>query len=167
MATAAHNSAADQRREFLRHTLATLAYRGGKALRGAPADFAEFRVADGSRTPGEILSHLGDLLDWALSMAEGNQHWQNSTPADWEEGVRRFHAGLQAFDNYLSSSAPLAVSAESLFQGPVADALTHVGQIAFLRRVAGSPVKGENYFKAEIVAGRVGLEQAAPRREFD
>ena len=166
MATAAHNSVPDLEREFLRHTLATLAYRGGKALRGAPADFAAFRVAEGSRTPGEILAHLGDLLDWALSMAEGNQRWQNSEPIAWEDGARRFHAGLQAFDDYLASSAPLAVSAESLFQGPVADALTHVGQIAYLRRVAGGPVKGENYFKAEIVSGRVGPEQAAPKREF-
>jgi len=167
MATSAHNSAPDAQRAFLRHTLATLAYRGGKALRGAPADFASFRVAEGSRTPGEILAHLGDLLDWALSMAEGNQRWQNSEAIAWEDGARRFHAALQSFDDYLSSSAPLAVSAESLFQGPVADALTHVGQIALLRRVAGGAIKGENYFKAEIVAGRVGPEQSAPRREFD
>ena len=166
MAAPAHNSAPDPQREFLRHTLATLAYRGGKALRGAPADFASFRVADGSRTPGEILAHVGDLFEWALSMAEGNQRWQNSAPLAWEEDVRRFHAGLQAFDDYLASSAPLAVSAESLFQGPIADALTHVGQIAYLRRVAGVPLKGENYFRAEIVAGRVGPEQAAPKREF-
>ena len=166
MATAAHNSAPDPQREFLRHTLATLAYRGGKALRDAPAEFAGYRVAEGSRTPGEILAHLGDLLDWALSMAEGNQRWQDSKPVAWEDGVRRFHASLQAFDDYLASSAPLAVTAESLFQGPVADALTHVGQIAYLRRLAGGPLKGENYFKAEIVRGRVGPEQAAPKREF-
>ncbi len=166
MVTAAHNSVPDPQREFLRHTLATLAYRGGKAVRGAPGEFASFRVAEGSRTPGEILAHLGDLLDWALSMAEGNQRWQDSEPILWENGVRRFHAGLQAFDDYLASNSPLAVRAESLFQGPIADALTHVGQIAYLRRVAGVPVKGENYFKAEIVAGRVGREQAAPKREF-
>src|SRR5271165_3882276 len=106
MATAAHNSAPDSQREFLRHTLAALAYRGGKALRDAPADFASYRVAEGSRTPGEILAHLGDLLDWALSMAEGNQRWQNSEPVVWEDGVRRFHASLQTFDEYLASSAP-------------------------------------------------------------
>lgn len=166
MATAAHNSSPNPQRELLRHALATLAYRGGKAFRGAPAGFAEFRVAEGSRTPGEILAHLGELLDWALSMAEGKQRWQDSPPADWEQGTRRFHAGLQAFDEYLASSAPMAVSAESLFQGPIADALTHVGQIAYLRRVAGAPMKGENYFKAEIVSGRVGPEQAAPKRGF-
>lgn len=167
MATAAHNPVTDERREFLRHALATLAYRGGKALREAPAGFAEFRVSEGSRAPGEILAHLGDLLDWALSMAEGNQRWQDSPAIAWEDGVRRFHAGLQSLDDYLASNSPLAVSAEKLFQGPVADALTHVGQIAYLRRVAGGPMKGENYFKAEIVSGRVGPEQAAPKREFD
>lgn len=166
MATPAKKDAPDPQREFLRHALATLAYRGGKALRDAPAEFAALRVAEGSRTPEEILAHLGDLLDWASSMAEGNQRWQNSEPIAWEDGVRRFHAALQAFDDFLGSSRTLAVSAESLFQGPVADALTHVGQIAYLRRVAGGPVKGENYFKAEIVAGRVGPEQAAAKKEF-
>jgi len=166
MATPAQNVATDAQREFLRHTLATLAYRGGKALRDAPAGFVSFSVADGSRTPGEILAHLGDLLDWALSMAEGNQRWQNSEPVAWEDGARRFHAGLKALDDYLASSAPLAVSAESLFQGPVADALTHIGQIAYLRRLAGGAMKGENYFKAEIVTGRVGPGQAAAKREF-
>jgi len=166
MASAAHTSTPDPQREFLRHAVATLAYRGGKALRGSPAEFALFRVAEGSRTPGEILAHLGDLFDWALSIAEGNQRWKNSEPLAWEDGTRRFHAALQAFDDYLASSKPLAVSAESLFQGPVADALTHVGQIAYLRRVAGCPMKGENYFVAEIVSGRVGREQAAPKREF-
>ncbi len=166
MATPAQNVMTDGKREFLRHTLATLAYRGGKALRDAPASFASFRVAHGSRTPGEILAHLGDLLDWALSMAEGKQRWQDSNPMTWEDDVRRFHSSLQAFDGYLASSDPLAVSAESLFQGPIADALTHVGQIAYLRRLAGGAMKGENYFKAEIVAGRVGPEQAVPKREF-
>ena len=166
MATAAHNPAMDEKREFLRHTLATLAYRGGKALRDAPAGFAQFRISEGSRTPGEILAHLGDLLDWALSMAEGDQRWQDSKQMSWDDGVKRFHGSLKAFDDYLASSAPLAVSAEPLFQGPIADALTHVGQIAYLRRLAGGPLKGENYFKAEIVAGRVGAEQAAPKREF-
>ena len=166
MATATQNPLMDPKREFLRHTLATLAYRGGKALRDAPAEFASFRVAAGSRTPGEILAHLGDLLDWALSIAEGKQRWQDSETMSWEDGVRRFHNGLKALDDYLASNAPLAASAESLFQGPVADALTHVGQIAYLRRVAGGPMKGENYFKAEIVSGCVGPEQAAPKREF-
>jgi hypothetical protein len=166
MATARHNSAPDPQREFFRHALATLAYRGGKALRGAPADFATYRVAEGSRTPGEILAHLGDLLEWSLSMAEGNQRWSDSSPMTWDDGVRRFYGALQGLDDYLASSAPLGISAESLFQGPIADALTHVGQIAYLRRLAGTPTMGENYVKAEIVIGRVGPEQAAPKREF-
>ncbi len=166
MTTATQSAAIDQKREMLRHTLATLAYRGGKAVRGVPADFADFRVAEGARTPVQTLSHIGDLLDWALSIAQGKQRWQDAAPLPWDEEVRRFHGGMQALDDFLSSTEPLAVSAERLFQGPIADALTHVGQIALLRRVAGSPVKGENYFKAEIVAGRVGPQQATPKREF-
>ena len=90
---------ADPARDLLRHTLATVAYRGGKAVRGAPPEFARFRVREGTRTPDAILAH--------------------------------------------------------------------VGQIAMLRRLAGAPVRGENYYKADIAAGRVGPEQAAPRVEFD
>jgi hypothetical protein len=167
MTTSAQTIAADGKRELLRHALATLAYRGGKSLRAAPADFAEFRVAETSRTPGQILAHIGDLLDWALSMAEGNQRWQNSPPLPWHEEEHRFFAALQALEDYLASGRPLGVSAEMLLQGPLADAFAHVGQIAMLRRIAGSPVKAENYAKAEVVAGRVGPEQTAPKREFD
>ena len=110
---------------------------------------------------------MGDLLDWALSIARGKQEWHDAVPLAWEEGVERFFAALQALDAYLASDAPLHASAEKLFQGPIADALTHVGQIATRRRLAGAPVRGENYFLADIVTGRVGPEQSAPRREFD
>jgi hypothetical protein len=147
---------------LLRHTVATLAYRGGKALRGAPPEFATY----GSRTPGQILAHLGDLFDWACGMADGKYGWHDSAPQAWDADIARFFAGLTAFDQRLASGAPLAVEAEKLFQGPVADALTHVGQIAMLRRMAGCPMRGENYYIAEIVAGRAGAEQAAPVNEF-
>jgi hypothetical protein len=157
----------DESRELLRHTVATLAYRAGKALRGAPENFGEFKIAQTTRTPLQIIAHLGDLLDWALSLAKGKEAWNNSTPLRWQEEVKRFFSALQAFEDYLASNLPLHTPAERLFQGPLADALSHVGQIAMLRRMAGAPIRGENYLRAEIVAGRVGAEQTAPRREFD
>jgi hypothetical protein len=152
---------------MLRHCVATLAYRGGKAVRGAPEGFGGFGAGAGSRTPVQILAHVGDLLDWALSLARGAQRWHDSAPRAWDEEVARFFEGLEKLDAYLASDEPLGCAAEGLFQGPVADALTHTGQLTLLRRMAGAPVRGENYFRAEIVAGRVGAEQAAPRREFD
>jgi hypothetical protein len=154
-------------RAMLRHTVATLAYRGGKAVRGAPPGFADFKSGPGTRTPGQILAHIGDLLDWALSLARGQQAWNDSPPSPWDAEVARFFEALAAFDAYLASDQPLGASPEKLFQGPVADALQHVGQINLLRRMAGGPVRGENYFRAEVTPGRVGAEQAAPRREFD
>jgi hypothetical protein len=154
-------------RALLRHTVATLAYRGNKALRGAPEGFETFEARPGTRTPGQVLAHLGDLLDWALHLARGQHAWKDSAPLTWAEGEARFFSSLRLFDDYLASEAPLVMPAERLFQGPIADALTHVGQIAMLRRMAGSPVRGENYSKAEIVAGRIGDGQAAPKREFD
>ena len=157
----------DSKRGFRRHTLATLAYRGGKSVRGAPPEFAAFKAADTSRTPVQILAHIGDLLEWMLSLAKGAQAWRNAEPLPWDDEIARFHRCLADVDAYLASDEPLHEEVEKMFQGPVADALTHVGQIAMLRRMAGAPMRGENYHKADIVAGRVGNDQAAPRREFD
>jgi hypothetical protein len=156
----------DPGREFLRHAVATVAYRGGKALRDAPEPFAAYSSGEGGRTPAQILAHIGDLFDWALSIAAGKQTWQNSKPLAWDAEVERFFDSVRKFDDFLASPEPLHAPADKLFQGPIADALTHVGQIAMLRRMAGSAIKGENYFKAEIVAGRVGHEQKAARAEF-
>ena len=157
----------DEKREMLRHTVATLAYRGAKAVRDAPDSFASFRASPTTRTPAQILAHVGDLLDWALSIAKGKETWHNSEPLPWNQEIERFHAALGAFDDYLASEGELSASCERMFQGPVADALTHVGQIAMLRRIAGEPMKGENYSRAKIEAGRVGPEQEKPKREFD
>jgi hypothetical protein len=157
---------ADPQRALLRHTLATLAYRGGKMLRHAPAGFAQFDPGQGLRTPGKILAHIGDLLDWGLSIARGQQRWADSASLPWDQEVARFYAALRKFDDFLASPDALRAPAGKLFQGPVADALTHVGQIAILRRMAGTPVKGESYYQAEIEIGRVGPEQSPPRFEF-
>ena len=158
---------ADPKRELLRHAVATIAYRGGKAVRGAPPAFAAFQAADSTRTPARILAHIGDLFDWAVSIAKGKQEWHDSTPLEWDREVDRFFETLGRFDAYLASDAPLAASAEQIFQGPIADALTHVGQLTMLRRLSGAVMRSENYYRAEIVAGRVGANQTAPRREFD
>lgn len=157
----------DMKRELLRHTVATLAYRGAKAVRGAPESFASFKVSETTRTPAQILAHIGDLLDWAWSIAKGDETWNNAEPLTWKEEVERFHAALGSFDDYLASDSELADSCERLFQGPIADALTHVGQLTMLRRIAGDPMKGENYSRAKIEIGRVGVDQEVPKREFD
>jgi len=157
----------DSARELLRHTVATVAYRAAKATRNAPADFADFRAAGDVRTPIQIVAHMGDLYDWALSLAKGKWDYNQSAPQGWERELERFHAALNAFDAYLASDAPLGHSIERLFQGPVADSLTHVGQIAILRRLADSPIRAESYARSEIVAGRVGQDQTPSEFEFD
>lgn len=153
-------------RDFLRHLVATIAYRGGKVLRDAPGGFGAFSVGPGSRPAVAILAHVGDLFDWALALADGEHRWADTDSDDWDAQVERFFAGLAATDARLASPEPLGRDASRLVQGPFADALTHVGQLAMLRRLAGSPVRGENYFKADVVAGRVGPEQTAPVLEF-
>ena len=157
----------DEKRKFLRHCLAALAYRGGKALRDAPPDFAEFRAGATSRTPGQILAHLGDLLEWAWYLSNNEKRWQTTGTTEWAPGVDRFFQTLNRLDQRLASDEPLGCSEERLFQGPIADALSHVGQIAMLRRIAGGAIRGENYFLAEIEVGRTGTEQHAAVYEFD
>jgi hypothetical protein len=154
----------DPKRELLRHTLATLAYRGAKTVRDAPTTFADFSGT--GRTPAQILAHLGDLLDWALSMADGSRKWSESKPLPWDQESERFFAALKKFDDYVASAETLQAPVEKLFQGPVADALTHVGQLAMMRRLAECPIKAENYFAAAIEVGRVGADQTPPKRNF-
>jgi hypothetical protein len=163
--TTAGSHAADA---VIRHSLATLAYRASKAVRGAPADFASLRIAPGSRTPGEILAHMGDLLEWARTMAEGRTVWRDQPPQEWDADVERLFAGIRDLDTFLEHAAPLDHPVLlQLLQGPIADALTHTGQLTYLRRLAQAPVRGESYQRALIAAGQTGLDQPAPQREFD
>jgi hypothetical protein len=145
----------DSAKDLFRHTLATLAYRGGKAVRGAPDSFSGFRVGTDGRTAGEILAHICDVLDWGLIMAKDKHVWHQSTPQAWNLDAERFFTALRAFDEFVASDAPLQAPLDKLFQGPVADCLTHVGQLAMLRRLAEAPTKAENFFKADIAAGEI------------
>jgi len=154
-------------RDLLRHSLATIAYRAGKIIRDAPQGYVDFRAGQNCRTPVEILAHIGDLFDWGFSMAKGESKWHGSDPLSWPDEVQRFFEALKRFDDYLAGPADLHASPDKLMQGPVADALNHVGQLAILRRLSGAPIRGENYYKAEIATGRVGKEQAPPKFEFD
>jgi hypothetical protein len=159
----------ESEREFLRHVVATLAYRCAKTLRGAPEGFEAFKASPTTRKPVEILAHIGDLLDWVLALASKGHTYHESTPLPWAEEQARFHRALKALDEYLAGDGPLVTRWQQLCQGGLADALTHTGQLAMLRRMYGAPMKGESYARADIVAGRVGPKQtpAEPKYEFD
>ena len=159
----------NETRNFLRHATATIAYRGAKAIRGAPPEFAHFKAGPSTRTPLEILAHIGDLLEVSAARLRGPAQWKTATPDTWERQTARFHAALASIDEALASPAPIDVSLEKWYQGPFADSLTHVGQLTMLRRLSGSPMKGEAYFYADIRAGRVGPDQtpAEDKYEFD
>jgi hypothetical protein len=154
----------DEKRELLRHLLASLAYRTARALEGAPDHFAGF--AGAGRLPVQILAHMGDLFEWALSAAVGKERWHTSQPSVWKEEQQRFFQALQAFDSFLESGGELKAPIERLIQGPVSDALTHVGQLAMLRRLSGSPIRGESYYEAEITVGQVGADQPKAVQPF-
>lgn len=159
----------NETRQFLRHATATIAYRGGKALRGAPPEFAHYKAGPSTRTPLEILSHIGDLLEVSAARLRGPTQWREAPLETWEKQVARFHAALASIDAALAAEAPIDVPLDKWYQGPFADALTHVGQLAMLRRMFGAPMKGEAYFYADIQPGRVGPDQtpADPKYEFD
>ena len=157
-------------RAFLRHALATLAYRAGKTVRGTPEAFADFLATPQSNSPRTLLAHMGDLMDWTLRMArDGERKWTTAKPLAWAQEQGRFFAALKALDDHFASAAPIRLDPGIMFQGGIADALTHTGQLALLRRLSGHKMKGENYSRADIVEGRVGAEQTPPKpeNEFD
>jgi hypothetical protein len=156
-------------RLFMRHALATLAYRAGKTVRGTSEGFATYKPSPESPSPQQILAHMGDLMDWALTMAKGAPKWNSADPLPWSEEIKRFFTAIQRFDDYLESGLPIAWDPARVYQGGIADALTHTGQLAMLRRMSGHKMKGENYAKAQIAVGKVGLEQTPPdpANEFD
>lgn len=154
-------------RASLRHAVATLGYRAAKTMRGAPDSFADWKPGPSTKTPVEIVAHMGDLFDWGLRMALGEPSWTAATPVPWPDECARFFVTLKAFDDFLASDAPVRYEINRLFQGPVADALTHTGQLAMLRRMHGAPMKSESYNHAEIVTGRIGLEQAPADQRFE
>jgi hypothetical protein len=134
--------------------VATVAFRGGIAIADAPEGFAAFRIVEGVRSPGELLAHIGDLLEGSLLLLKGEMVYLASSPLPWADEVSRFFSAAKQLDSYLASDAPLAYAVEKFIQGPVGDALTHVGQIVMMRRLAGSPVRAESYFTADISRGQ-------------
>lgn len=154
-------------RDLLRHSVAAIAYRCGKILREAPESYVDFQAGHNSRTPVQILAHMGDLLTWALSMAKGQPTFHPSDPLPWSDEVERFFDALKSFDHYLASSAQLHAPPQKLLQGPIADALQHVGQLAMVRRLSGAPIRAEDFYSADIAMGRVGKDQSPPKFEFD
>jgi len=154
-------------RAVLRHLVATLAYRAAKVLREVPSGFEAATFGPSTRRPVLIVAHMADLMTWALTLARGESIWTAAGSDNWDVEVRRFFDGLAAVDRELSSEGAFTGSVEKLIQGPLADALTHVGQLAILRGMTGAPIRPESYARADIAPGRVGLEQAPPVREFD
>lgn len=148
----------ESKRDLLRHLVATLAYRGGIAVLDAPQNFSEFRIHETTRTAGEILAHIGDLIQGSLYLVKGEFVYLQSSPQMWEEDVKRFFNAVKEFDLYLASEVPLGQPIEKILQGPIADALTHVGQIVMMRRLAGKPIREGSYFAAEIKAGEINEE---------
>ena len=153
----------DDKRDLLRHFLAALAYRTQKALRDAPADFGAFRAAEGVRTPARIVCHMTSVLGYARTLFVGGKYWPDPLPS-LEEEIVRFHEMVQDLARHIEIGTPLSggMSAERMLQGPFSDAMTHAGQLAMLRRLAGSPVAPENFVFADIQPHRLGPDQAAP-----
>jgi hypothetical protein len=154
-------------RDLLRHCLATIAYRTAKVVRDAPQGFVDFQAGQNARTPRQLLAHIGDLFDWALTLVKGKEKWNASDPLPWPDEVQRFFDSLKKLDDFLAGDEQLQASPEKLMQGPIADALNHVGQLTMLRRISGVPIRSENYSKADISAGRVGKDHPSPKFEFD
>ena len=153
----------NEKRDLLRHFLAAIAYRTQKALRGAPPEFGGFQPGNQIRTPAELVRHMTSVLGYARTFFIGGQYWPEALPSLNEE-VTRFHETVEDLARHLESGTPLLreMSEEQLLQGPFSDAMTHAGQLAMLRRLAGVPVPPENFVFAEITPARLGVDQAEP-----
>ncbi len=150
----------DTDRRLLRHFLAALAYRTQKAVRDAPDEFADFRAAPGIRTPHQLLRHMSDVLGYARTTFEGDS-WRAHTLPGFDDEIARFHQGLETLTQAIETTSLGRVTPGQLLQGPLADAMTHAGQLAMLRRLAGSPIPPENFIVAQIDADNVGPDQPA------
>ena len=153
----------DVKRKLLNHFLAALAYRTQKALRDAPPDFGSFRVREGVRTPAELVRHMTSVLGYARTHFVGGRYWPEPLES-LEDEIERFHEMLGLLAQHLRNGDMLldGMSEERLLQGPFSDAMTHAGQLALLRRLAGAPIPPENFIVAEIEADRLGPDQAQP-----
>lgn len=153
----------NEKRDLLRHFLAALAYRTQKALRGAKPEFGNFHPGNQVRTPAELVRHMTSVLGYARTFFIGGRYWPEALPSLNEE-VIRFHQMVEDLARHLESGTPLPpeMSEEQLLQGPFADAMTHAGQLAMLRRLAGAPVAPENFVFADITPDRLGVDQAEP-----
>jgi len=150
------------KRELLVHFLAAIAYRTQKALRNAPAEFGDFRPVDGVRTPAELVRHMTSVLGYARTFFTGGSFWPDALPTLTDE-IDRFHQTLEDLGRYVQSEEQrCTLTAEQLLHGPLSDAMTHAGQLAMLRRMAGDPVPPENFIYAAIDNGRLGRDQAEP-----
>jgi len=152
----------NQSRSLLQHFLAALAYRTQKALRGAPAEFGEFRAGTHVRTPHELIWHMTGVIGYARTMFTGDRFTPDRMPTFADE-VQRFHDTLAALHaDFANETLQARISDEQFLQGPLADAMTHAGQLAMLRRMAGSPVASENFIFASIDGENVSADQAEP-----
>ena len=152
----------EEQKQLLRHFLAALAYRTQKALRGAPADFADFNAGSGARTPRELVRHMASVLGYAITFFVGGVYRADPL-SGFEDEVARFHGVLASLASQLSAGGPAGqLTSQQLLQGPLSDAMTHAGQLAMLRRLAGSPVASENFIFAEISADNTGAAQPLP-----
>jgi hypothetical protein len=152
----------NEKRQMLRHFLAALAYRTQKALRGGPESFANFSAGSNARTPHELIVHMRSVLGYARTFFIGGIYPQ-PVPEDWEKDIEAFHEMLGDLGRYLDSDTPLQnTTEERMLQGPFSDAMTHAGQIAMLRRLAGSPVASENFIVADVSPDNLSASQPDP-----
>ena len=151
----------DEKRHMLRHFLAAIAYRTQKALKDHPRDFGEFRAARGIRTPHQIVNHMTNVLGYARTFFVGGRFRAHKLPTFREE-ITRLHEMLADLSTQIADGQLEGITPEQMLQGPLSDVMSHTGQLAMLRRLAGSPVPPENFVMADISAENVGPNQADP-----
>jgi hypothetical protein len=141
-------------KEFVRHFLATIYYRGIKYLSVDDITFNAFNPKNGIRTPAEILNHINGLLLYIQSffIKHTNTHPEQQS---FIKEVKRFKSVIQMLDStILSNDLTPQMTYEQLLQGPLADIMLHIGELSMQRKYSGNPADDiENYINADIKIG--------------
>ena len=142
--------------DLLRHFLSTISYRTEKALEKAPDNFPDLQLREGVRTPKEIMHHINELIIRTKArLNDEDMKTVTVEPMDWEDEVNRLFFAVHELDKVIVAKQDVLDPdlTKRLLQGPLADAMTHIGQLAMLRRLSGSPIIAENFMAADISAG--------------
>lgn len=128
-----------------------LGFRFYWATEGLRVEDYSFRPADDVMSIRELVKHIWGLVNWVRISVQGEPHRRPmeivSVRSDILEMLHELRTAVSEMnDDELSEVTIEGNPLWNIINGPVSDALTHVGQINSFRRLNGNPVPRANVF---------------------